>query len=142
MSIASTASLPPLRGKRIFIVEDNLENRFVVRVALAPTGAALEFDAWGRETLRKLHLFAPVHLILLDLMLPSGVSGFTVYDQIRADPQFAQVPVVAVSAADPASVIGHCRKRGFAGFLSKPIDADLFPAQLAQLLQNQPIWQA
>jgi two-component system cell cycle response regulator DivK len=131
-----------LSGKRLFIVEDNLENRFITRMALTNTGVVLEFDAWGRETVRKLRAFAPVDLILLDLMLPQGISGFTIYDQLRADPAFAAVPVIAVSASDPAQAIPRCRKAGFMGFIAKPINADTFADQIAAVLSGNRIWEA
>jgi CheY-like chemotaxis protein len=129
-----------LKKQRIFVVEDNIENRFILRFTLASTGAVLEFDNWGRDTLRKLHAFAPVHLILLDLMLPMGVSGYSVFEQIRRDPDFAASPIVAVSAAEPSQAIPQCRKLGFAGFIGKPINCDIFPDQLTQILNNEPVW--
>lgn len=131
-----------LRGKRIFIVEDNLENRIITRLALIRTGIMMEFDIWGRDTLKHLYHFAPVDLILLDLMLPGGASGYHIIDDIRRQPEFAQVPVAAISASDPVAAIARCRAQGFAGYIAKPIDDDLFPEQIARLINGEEVWYA
>jgi CheY-like chemotaxis protein len=129
-----------LQHKRIFVVEDNMENRIITRILLAKQGAILEFEAWGGTTLPKLQAFAPVDVILLDLMLGRGTSGYRIFEQIRAVEQFAKTPIIAVSAGDPAVSIPKCRTMGFNGFIAKPIDADLFPTQILKVLQGESVW--
>lgn len=129
-----------LLGKRIFVVEDNLENRIITRLMLGRSGAMLEFDMWGRDTVHKLLSFTPVDLILLDLMLPRGASGYNIYKDIRNHPSLKAVPIVAVSAADPSTALAICRQQGFQGFIAKPLDDDLFPSQLTQVLNGQEVW--
>ncbi len=131
-----------LKSKRIFVVEDNAENRMVVRMALMPTGAISEFDKWGRETIHRLHQFAPVDLILLDLMLLMGESGYALFAEIRTHQAFATTPIVAVSAADPSQAIPRCRKMGFAGFIAKPIDLESFTSSLSRILAGEQVWQS
>lgn len=128
-----------LHGRRIFVVEDNLENRMIMRLLLTHHGARVDFDIWGRNTLSRLQAFAPVDIILMDLML-GGAHGGDIFDTIRADPQFAQVPIVAVSASDPTQAIPMCRRKGFAGFIAKPVDDDLFPQQLIRILNHENVW--
>lgn len=129
-----------LDNKRIFMVEDNLENRIIIQLALVRTNVKMEFDRWGRDTLRKLDWFSPVDLILLDLMLPHGESGYDIFSHIRKAPQFAKVPIAAVSAADPSVAIPKCRELGFAGFIAKPINDDIFVEQLAKLMSGEQVW--
>lgn len=129
-----------LHGKRIFVVEDNIQNRIIVQLALSKTGALLEFDRWGTDTVSKLDDFAPIHLILLDLMFPNNLTGYSIFEQIRAQPRFASVPIVAVSAAEPAIAVPKCRQMGFAGFIAKPFDADLFPGYMETLLHGEHLW--
>lgn len=131
-----------LNRKRIFVVEDNLENRVVLRMTLGKVGAIVEFDQWGRSTLARLNAFAPVDLILLDLMLGFSASGYQIFDEIRADPAWQSVPIVAVSATNAADAIPRCMAQGFQGFIAKPIDLDQFPQQLARALAGEPIWYA
>lgn len=129
-----------LKDKRIFIVEDNLENRVIMQIILTRQGAKLEFDRWGRDSVRRLKAFKPVDLIILDLMLGMGVTGYQIFDEIRAAPEFAGVPVVAVSASDPSQAIPMTKKKGFAGFIAKPVDDDLFPEQLAKIMNAGQVW--
>ncbi len=131
-----------LQNKRIFVVEDNLQNRIIFQMALARHGATVDFERWGRDALTHLNNITHVDLILLDLMLAEGVSGFEICDQIRAVPDYANVPIVAVSAMDPAIAIPKVRNHGFAGFIGKPIEVTLFPKQLASIINGESVWYA
>jgi len=129
-----------LQGKRIFVVEDNLENRIVYQMVFIREGVTADFERWGPEAVPKLKGFKPVDLIILDLMLTRGASGFTIFDQIRALPEFNGVPIIAVSAADPSEAIFQTRQKGFSGYIAKPIDQTMFPGQLCRIMQGESIW--
>lgn len=129
-----------LTNKRIFIVEDNLANRAIEQMILERHGAVTSIERYGVDTVRKLKYFAPVDIIVMDLMLPNGMSGFDVADEIRSHPEFKDVLVVAVSAADPAEALPKARAKGFVGFIAKPIDFDMFPKQIARMLQGEKVW--
>jgi CheY-like chemotaxis protein len=130
-----------LQNKRIFIVEDDSLNRLVFRLALTKAGAIVEFDSGGQNSLSVLQKFAPVDIILLDLMLARGQNGYDLFKDIRALSHFANTPIVAVSATDPSKGIARAKTDGFNGFIPKPIDSDLFPQQLAHILEGNPIWE-
>lgn len=130
-----------LQSKRIFIIEDNLANRTIEQMILERNGAKTAIERYGgSETIKNLKAFAPIDIIIMDLMLPEGVSGFDVADNIRKLPEFERVPIVAVSATDPAESMPKVVAKGFAGFISKPIDFDLFPKQIARILDGEKIW--
>lgn len=129
-----------LRGKKIFIVEDNTSNRAIEQMILERHGAKVSIDRFGKNTIERLKVFAPVDIIVMDLMLPDGLSGFDVTDQIRAIPEFKDVPVVAVSASDPEESMPIARAKKFAGFISKPIDFDEFPKQILRILDGEKVW--
>ena len=132
-----------LQGKRIFCFEDDTKNRAIVETILQQAGATIRFDTWGfiEISLPKIRTFQP-DVILLDLMLMANVSGYDVYDTLRTKPYFATVPIVAVSASDPALEIPVARKKGFAGFIGKPIDMHLFATQIATILRGEGVWYA
>lgn len=129
-----------LEGKRIFIVEDNLTNRAIMQLLIEQQNGKVAFERWGVDTLKRLKAFAPVHLVLLDLMFPGGVTGFDVFDQIRTDLNFQSVPIVAVSAMDASVAIPQVRDRGFQGFIAKPIEYDTFIPQVLKLLNGENVW--
>jgi CheY-like chemotaxis protein len=128
----------PLQGKRIFIVEDNVQNKTIMQLLLEMQGATIAIDRWGRDTIQRLQAFSPVDLILMDLMLPNNVTGYELFDLIRVLPEFANVPVIAVSAADPSESTVKTREHGFAGFIAKPIEFETFAHQIAQILARVP----
>jgi len=129
-----------LQGKRIFMVEDNVNNRSIMQTILEQNGAIVTFDRWGKDSINQLMKFSPVDLILMDLMLSHGNTGYDVFDQIRLESEFDDVPILAVSAHDPSLAIPQTQSKGFAGFIAKPIDFDKFPKQVAFVLQKQEIW--
>ena len=132
-----------LENRRIFYIEDDLNNRAVVQTILERNGAKFAFERWGdANSLTKLEAFMPVDLILLDLMLPNHVSGYDVYEAIRADSGLRDVPVVIISAADPSIEMPKARRKGIQGYISKPIDVLTFPRLIAHFFEGQSIWVA
>ncbi|MDQ7024365.1 MAG: response regulator [Anaerolineae bacterium] len=131
-----------LKGKRIFLIEDNVGNRAIMQTMLEQFGTKIGFERWGTDTIKKLDQFSPVDIILLDLMFPRGVTGYDIFDEIRSHIKYGDVPIVAVSASEPAIAIPKTRAKGFAGFISKPIDFDLFPSQVLAILKREPVWDA
>lgn len=129
-----------LKDKRIFIVEDNMQNRLIFQMALIRQGASVDFERWGRDTLYHIQNTSRIDLIVLDLMLADGVSGFDIFDQIRALPKYNAVQIIAVSAMDPSIAIPKTRAQGFSGFIAKPIDNVLFPKQLASIIEGEKVW--
>jgi len=131
-----------LKDKRIFITEDNLSNRSVMQLLLEQEGAIVSFERWGRDTQKRIEEFAPVDIVLLDLMLPNNISGFDVYDEIRGLAAMQGVPIVAVSAKPPDTAIPETQAKGFNGFISKPIDYRTFAQQIATVIDGQSVWSA
>ena len=62
-------------------------------------------------------------LLLLDLMMPS-VSGLDILQVVRADPHFAHLPVLILTASDDSQLKRAALDAGATDFLPKPIDAD------------------
>jgi CheY-like chemotaxis protein len=129
-----------LIGKHIFIVEDNAQNRVVFKMALIRHGASVDFERWGRDSVYQLRQAAQVDLIILDLMLAEGISGFDLFEEIRLLPAYVNTPIIAVSAMDAALAIPKARDLGFAGFIAKPIDNHLFPQQVARIIRGEQLW--
>lgn len=129
-----------LRDKHIFIIEDNTENRLIFQLIFMKHEAQTGFDRWGTEALVRMRNVTQIDVIILDLMLSDGASGFDIFKQIRSVPRFADTPIVAVSAMEPAIAIPKAQKLGFNGFISKPIDKALFPMQIASIIEGEEVW--
>ena len=61
-------------------------------------------------------------LVLVDLHMPE-VDGHEVLRRLRLDPATLDLPVVAVSADALPEVVEGCLARGFADYVTKPVDA-------------------
>ena len=116
----------------ILIVEDNELNLELATDLLTVAGYTIRQARSGEEGLR-LARAAPPNLILMDLRMP-GIDGYGALHRLRADPQTAHIPVVALTAqamnGDEAAVLAA----GFQGYISKPIDTRTFCQTVARLL--------
>jgi CheY-like chemotaxis protein len=131
-----------LQEKRIFVVEDNVGSRTIMELLFEQHGATVIFTPWDSETVARLRGFAPIDLIILDLMLPDGITGYNVFDVLHGLTEFEHIPILAVSAAYPATAIPEAQTRGFCGFIGKPIHYNTFPQQVARVIAGEEIWQA
>ena len=129
-----------LKDKYIFIIEDDVTNMSVYAVTFKRIGALVIQDYWNINTLKLLHSQPRIDAILLDLNLHYGINGYEIYDQIKAVPALADIPVIAVSAADPTTHISKTKEKGFAGFIGKPINPFKLPEQVAACLRGEAVW--
>lgn len=129
-----------LEGKRIVIFEDNITNLAVFASAMRRQGASVIQDTWNTGTTEFLLKNLPVDLIVLDLMLRNGISGYDAFDEWQAHPELKGIPVVAVSSLDAETEIPKAQVKGFAGFISKPINAVKFPEQVAACMDGEKVW--
>ncbi len=83
--------------RRILIVEDHPTMREAMRLVLEGEGFVIEEAADGETALAAIHA-SPPDLLFLDLNIP-GTSGTGVLEAVRADPAFAGVRVIVVTAA-------------------------------------------
>ena len=133
--------LTTLEDKRIFMVEDNQGNAAIIQMLLEQSNARVFRGRWGgTETLDLLEKYSPIDVILMDLMLPNGVTGFDVFHMIREQPEMVDIPIIAVSASDPSSVLPKVRATGFAGFIAKPVDFTHFADQILAVLNGTDRW--
>src|SRR5579871_3198200 len=128
-----------LENKRIFIVEDNAAYIAIASIYLRYEGATVESERWGHNVTDILLKHLPIDVILMDLLLARNTSGFDVFDQIRSTPQLRNIPIIAVSAADPEVAMPRAQKMGFAGFISKPISPSLVK-YVAAVLDGKNVW--
>jgi CheY-like chemotaxis protein len=130
-----------LSNRRIFVVEDDVTNMAVIVMLLRQHGAMVMQDPWNSNTAQLMLSHMPLDVILLDLMLRNGISGYDIFEQIRQVEALAEIPVIAVSASDPAIEIPRLKALGFAGFIGKPIAMNRFGTQIAACLNGQAVWE-
>jgi len=104
----------------ILVVEDDVFQHTVLRIALKDLGAAIGIAASGADALASLQVRRP-DLILMDFNLPD-MEGVDVIRQIKAVEQYSNIPVIMVSGRQERNVILDCKAVGVVDFVLKPFD--------------------
>ena len=104
----------------ILIVDDEPANRKLLEALLRPEGYLTQTAASGAAALAMLALRAP-DLILLDVMMPD-MDGYQVAGILKADPAFAHIPIIMVTALIDSAARLAGLKAGAEEFLSKPVE--------------------
>jgi two-component system cell cycle response regulator DivK len=122
---------------RILYIEDNHENRLLVRRILEAEGYSMIEATDGPTGLEVAAQMQP-DLILLDINLPE-IDGYDLAKRFRETPNLTDVPILAITA----NVMHGDRERtleaGCDGYIQKPIDVDQLPNQVrAALKRNRP----
>ena len=118
--------------KTVLIVEDNELNMKLFRDLLQIHGYATIEARTGPEALERLTDHRP-DLILMDIQLPE-VSGLEVTQKIKADPELADIPVIAVTAFAMKGDEERIREGGCEAYISKPISVSHFLDTIRRLL--------
>ncbi|WP_142850008.1 PP2C family protein-serine/threonine phosphatase [Telmatospirillum sp. J64-1] len=121
---------------RVLVVEDSEVNRRLLEALLRSAGVGhILCAADGREGLKLAAIFLP-DLIVLDLMMPH-MDGFEMCRRLRADPAFAEVPVLIQTALDSADKRGDIFAIGATDLVTKPLHARELVARVRLHLHNR-----
>jgi CheY-like chemotaxis protein len=104
-------------GRRILIVEDDVRNVFALTSVLEPRGAKVEM------ALEHLRQNPGVDLVLMDIMMPV-MDGLEATRELRKQPQFAKLPIIALTAKAMIDDREKCLEAGANDYIAKPLDAD------------------
>jgi CheY-like chemotaxis protein len=106
----------------ILVVEDDVFQHRVLRIALKDLGAAIGISVSGADALASLQVRRP-DLILMDFNLPD-MEGADLIRQIKAVEQYSNIPVIMVSGRQERNVILECKAVGAVDFVLKPFERD------------------
>ena len=123
---------------RILVVDDVAMNVKLLADLLGVKGYQTVTAASGAEALARLEADRP-DLVLLDVMMP-GMSGYEVCAAIRANPAHSMLPVVLVTALDPAKERAKGLEAGADDFLSKPVNQAELLARVRSLLRIKQLY--
>ncbi len=123
-----------LSGRRVLVVDDTEHNRLILSEQLGWWGVHCSTVSSVAEALEALRVAGPGghDLVLLDLAMPER-DGFDLAAEVRAHPEFGEVPLVMLSSTLPPEA-ARLREAGVAGSLTKPVLASTLRALLLRYL--------
>ena len=117
-------------SKRILVVEDQEDDRQIIRDVLAGTDYEITEAEDGEHGLAAMAKERP-DLILLEIQLPT-IDGYETMRRIRTDPALLSIPIIAVSLYAPSEEQQKARAAGCDDFVPKPYS----PHQLLMKIRN------
>jgi CheY-like chemotaxis protein len=117
-----------LETGRVLVVDDSPVIRDLIAVNLELEGFEVAVAGDGEEALALVAEHRP-DVITLDVVMPR-LDGFETAERLRADPAFADIPLVLVTARAAAADLARGEELGMDGYLTKPFE----PAELVALV--------
>ncbi len=121
-----------LDGKKVLLVDDDMRNVFSLSSILTDKNMVVIEAENGREALARLKEHPDVNLVLMDIMMPE-MNGYEATRNIRLNPQFKKLPVIAMTAKVMAGDQEKCIQAGASDYISKPLDTE-------KLLSLMRVW--
>ncbi|RQP23542.1 response regulator [Piscinibacter terrae] len=119
---------------RVLVVDDNLINRKLACSLLTMEGYVVQSCEDAEEVLRVLPLGAP-DIILMDIGLP-GMDGLALTRLLKADPRYAELPIIAMTAFTMKGDERKALDAGCNGYIAKPIDTRQLASQVQAYLDE------
>ncbi|HEX6252352.1 MAG TPA: response regulator [Gemmatimonadaceae bacterium] len=117
-------------GKQVLVVDDDVRNIYSLTSLLESHGMHVRFAENGREALARLQEDPDIDAILMDVMMPE-MDGYETMTQIRQDPRFRSLPIIALTAKAMKGDREKCITAGASDYITKPVE----PEQLLSLLR-------
>lgn len=121
-------------NKRILLIEDNAQNRYLANFLLEARGWEMVHAEDGPTGVALAGQIDPV-LILLDIQLP-GMDGYAVAQALRSDSKLQAIPIVAVTSYAMAGDRERCLAAGCNGYIEKPIDPQTFAEEVERFIKG------
>lgn len=119
-------------SRRILLIEDQEDNRRIMRDLLASQGYEVSEAVSGTEGVAMAERQRP-DLILMDIQLP-GIDGYEATRQIKAIPETAHIPIIAVTSYALSGDDAKAREAGCDDYLSKPVSPRILLAKVREYL--------
>ncbi len=121
---------PALAGKTVLIVDDDIRNIFALTSVLEQYKMNVLYAENGREGIDLLRATPGIDIVLMDVMMPE-LDGYEATREIRATPEFARLPIIALTAKAMKGDRELCIEAGASDYITKPVDNE----QLISLLR-------
>jgi len=119
-------------GKRILVIEDQEDNRRILRDLLTSVGYEIIEAVTGEEGVALAETGHP-DLILMDIQLP-GIDGYEATRRVRAHPALRQVPIIAVTSYALSGDDVKAMEAGCTDYVPKPFSPRALLAKIREYL--------
>ncbi len=107
---------------RILVIDDEPEITEIVETFLTESGYQVAVENTPEKAVDRARKFQP-EVILLDIMMP-GTDGYNICEELKADPEFAQTPIIFLTGKDRSDDMGRSFRSGGDMFIKKPFSCE------------------
>ncbi|MFK4146769.1 HAMP domain-containing protein [Streptomyces sp. NPDC004065] len=123
-------------GEKVLIVDDDIRNVFALTSVLEQHGLSVLYAENGREGIEVLEQHDDVAVVLMDIMMPE-MDGYATTTAIRRMPQFAGLPIIALTAKAMKGDREKAIESGASDYVTKPVDPDHLLAVMEQWMHGK-----
>jgi hypothetical protein len=127
-----TTSDEDLIGRTVLLVDDDARNIFALSSVLERRGMRVLTATTGREAIDIVESDPGVAIVLMDIMMPE-MDGYQTMQNIRANPAYRRLPIIALTAKAMKGDREKCLEAGASDYLAKPVNTE-------QLLSSLRMW--
>jgi CheY-like chemotaxis protein len=121
-----------LRGRKVLVVDDDARNIFALTTLLESHEMDVLGAIHGRQAIEVIQNTPDLSAVLMDIMMPE-MDGYETMREIRNDPRFRTLPILALTAKAMKGDREKCLQAGASDYIAKPVDGD-------QLLSLLRVW--
>ncbi len=125
---------------RILVVDDVADNREILTRRLVRRGFEVSEAVGGEDALRQIAQ-ASFDVVLLDIMMPD-LSGTEVLQRLRANPAYADLPIIMVTAKSQSEDVVSSLSLGANDYITKPVDFDIALARINAQVERKRAFEA
>ncbi|MFC1233070.1 ATP-binding protein, partial [Streptomyces sp. Sce081] len=122
-------------GQKVLIVDDDIRNVFALTSVLEQHGLSVLYAENGREGIEVLEQHDDVAVVLMDIMMPE-MDGYATTTAIRRMPQFAGLPIIALTAKAMKGDREKAIESGASDYVTKPVDPDHLLSVMQQWMRG------
>ncbi|MDC2957218.1 HAMP domain-containing protein [Streptomyces gilvifuscus] len=123
-------------GQKVLIVDDDIRNVFALTSVLEQHGLSVLYAENGREGIEVLEQHDDVAVVLMDIMMPE-MDGYATTSAIRRMPQFAGLPIIALTAKAMKGDREKAIESGASDYVTKPVDPDHLLTVMEQWMRGE-----
>ncbi len=121
-----------LHGRKVLVVDDDVRNIFALTTVLENQDMEVVSATNGRQAIEMIQNTPDLSVVLMDIMMPE-MDGYETMREIRRDPEFRTLPILALTAKAMKGDREKCLQAGASDYIAKPVNTD-------QLLSLLRVW--